>query len=306
MDTCEKYSEQALWQAVYDVNSKLSVSGIFSKIETLADYFLLFIEYGDDFYDYLDIGSTKESDHEADELAIMLLDSYITQLYLNIPAMLLYLRRQEPEYLGYINEVLIPKVLPKLTDAARIDKETRYKIYDSEIADKINDTYLTLKYVLYVLENLEVLIHSTEDPLGVLRQNSDYNHVSLPQKTAGLLTDQFDKMQENLGRMREDLEKFIVEIQAGGMRSEKINWLGTSTELAYMFEQLAYRGYIENPESKDGEMNKTALAREVWAHIAPRDVKEETFIVDLRGGRLSENSAFAKAMNSIPNNTKNK
>ena len=166
----------------------MSVSGIFSKIETLADYFSLFIEYGDDFYDHLDIGSTKESDHEADELAIMLLDSYITQLYLNIPAMLLYLRRQEPEYLGYINEVLIPKVLPKLTDVARIDKETNDKIYDSEIADKINDTYLTLRYVLYVLENLAALIHSTEDPLEVLRQNSYYSHVSLPQKTAGLLT----------------------------------------------------------------------------------------------------------------------
>ena len=80
-------------------------------------------------------------------------------------------------------------------------------------------------------------------------------------------------MRENLGRMRDDLEKFIVEIQTGGMRSEKINWLGTSSELAYMFEQLAYWGYIENPESKDGEMNKTALARDVWTHIAARDAK---------------------------------
>jgi len=114
---------------------------------------------------------------------------------------------------------------------------------------------------------------------------------------------QNEEIRKELSLLREDFESFREESMQQA-QTDKITWLGTSTELAYLFEQLAYRGYIENPLAKDGEMNKTGLARAVWGHIAPKEIKEETFIIDLRGSRLSENSSFAKAINSIPSNSK--
>lgn len=304
MESATQYSDNDLWRAIYDVNSKMSASGIFSKIDALADVFADFLKHGDEFYDYVEM-EPKEGE-DGDDLVVLLIDSYITQLYLNVPAMILFFRWQEPEFLEYVKDRLVPELAARLPEVTDIDQKTRYRIYGSEMPDKMNDVYLTLRYCRYVVENLDELVHSDEDPLELLRRNDDYRRVSLPQKREGLLIDRYDKMRETMEEIREDIEKMIVGVQAGNMQSDKLVWLGTSTELAYMFEQLAYRGYIENPQTKDGEMNKTALAREVWAHIAPRDVKEETFVVDLRGSRLSESSAFAKAMNAIPGNAKNK
>lgn len=295
------------WNSVYTIDSKMGVSGIFERIDTISDIFSAFIDYGEEFYDkYIPFEECSKSSMEHDEFTDSLIKSHVYKLYFTIPAFLIYMRDQEEEYVEYVKEIQIKPLYGRLEKTVNIDKQTLHKIYAFEAADLINDLYLTLKYVAFVLESFEELLQPDCDPIEILRNNESYKHISLNKRVENLHLVSLEEMKEEFKQLHRTLEDLTILTNIQEMKFNKIKWLGTSTELAYLFEQLAYRGYIDNPQTKDGDMNKSAFAREVWQHIAPESVKEETFIVDLRGSRLSENSTFARALNSIPTNNKTK
>lgn len=306
MELPEQFSEENFVDAIYSVRSKMGVEGIFEGIDTLADTFSAFIEYGDDFYEYIPIESEEGEAKESDELTDLMITSYVKKFYFVIPAFILYMREQEAEYIDYISEFKVKPIGDRLRKLTDIDKATLHKIYEFEASDLINDLYLTLKYTGFVFENFDELLKPECNAVERLRNNDSYSHLSINKTLKGLQLVPIEDLKKEFDALRQEFENIVIAFSASNMQSEKMKWLGTSTELAYLFEQLAYRGYIDNPLTKDGEMNKTALAREVWSHIVPENSKEETFIIDLRGSRLSENSQFAKAMNSIPANNKNK
>lgn len=306
MELSEQFSEKNFADAIYSVRSKMGVEGIFEGIDTLAETFSAFMEYGDDFYEKYTSEPEEGEDKESDELINLMIESYVRKFYFVIPAFILYMREQEADYIDYISEFKVKPIGDRLRKLTDIDKNTLHKIYEFESSDLINDLYLTLKYIGYVFENFDELLKPECDPVESLRSDESYSHVSIHKTMKGLYLIPIEDIRKDFDAIRKEIENMIIAFSASNMQSEKMKWLGTSTELAYLFEQLAYRGYVENPLTKDGEMNKTALARQVWNHIEPESAKEETFIIDLRGSRLSENSQFAKAMNSIPANNKNK
>lgn len=305
MDTSKNPELDNLYEIISSINSKFSVRNVFENIETLLDLFDSFLEHGDKFYENHNIeSSTPDEEVESEELLLLLINSNVKTLYTKIPALILFTRRQEPEYVEYLNEVQIMPLLERLSISVRLDKYGYQKMYGSEECDSISDLYHTLCYVKFVLENFEKLITTDEDPMDLLRQNQHYELISFSYEFEGLRLMPIAEIRQETKAIREQIENIVINIQASNTQPDKIKWLGTSTELAYAIEQLAYAGYIENPVTKDGEMNKIALARLVWQHIAPYGVKEDTFVVDLRGSRMSDNNLFAKAMNSIPTNPK--
>lgn len=55
----------------------------------------------------------------------------------------------------------------------------------------------------------------------------------------------------------------LIDIQNNANNPSKLEWAGTSTQLGFIFGELVSLGFIIAPEKSDGEINYSALAREM-------------------------------------------
>lgn len=78
-----------------------------------------------------------------------------------------------------------------------------------------------------------------------------------------------------------------------------IKWLGSMAEFACLMNELAYRGYIESPTLKDGEMNKVAFAKLLKTHYKV-DGTTDSLTTTLRGNKWSPKSRFVKVIEDLP------
>lgn len=283
---------------------KTQINSIFDSIDFIVSCFQMVKQYRDDFMTHVscDHSLIHSFPYEREEFVYSFIVSQIKYLYHGLPALCRFLRNQETDYIDYLKNKFIKKH-DQIATTVAISKSELFSLYDCELSDLMNNIYLSLKVVLFMIDHFDKLIHSsTETVESFFQSDSSYEHILPEIFLQDIRTQSLDKILAGINNIKRAITEFSV--QHTEFSSEKIIWKGTSAELAYLFEQLSYKGYIDNPISNNGEMNKTRLARQIWEHVAPEDGKEETFIVDMRGSRLSESSPFGKAIDSIPRNRK--
>lgn len=283
---------------------KTQISSIFDSIDFILSCFRMVKQYGDDFMTHVpcDHSSIHSFPYEREEFVYSFIVSQIQYLYHGLPALCRFLRNQEADYIDYMKDKFIKKY-GQIAETVAISKSDLFSLYDCELSDLMNNIYLSLKVVLFMTDHFEKLIRTSTDTVeSHFQADHAYKHISPEMFLPDICSQSVDKILTGINKIKRSITDFSV--RHVELSTEKIIWRGTSAELAYLFEQLSYKGYIENPISNNGEMNKTQLARQIWEHVAPEDGKEETFIVDMRGSRLSESSPFGKAIDSIPRNRK--
>jgi len=283
---------------------KTQTNSIFDSIDFIALCFQMVKQYGDDFMTHVscDHSSNHSFSYEKEEFVYSFIVSQIKYLYHGLPALCRFLRNQETDYIDYIKDKFT-KNHNRITAAVSISKSDLFSLYECELSDLMNNIYLSLKVVLFMEDCFDKIIRtSTETVESLFQADNSYQHISPEMFLQDVHSQSLDKIFTGINNIKRSITEFSVRHIEYSV--EKITWRGTSAELAYLFEQLSYKGYIDNPISNNGEMNKTQLARHIWEHVAPEEGKEETFIVDMRGSRLSESSPFGKAIDSIPRNRK--
>lgn len=284
---------------------KAQAKSLFESITFLTLCFRAIVKYGDSFMAHIPIElATRRYSQPNEDIVYRFITDQINYLYFGMPAFCKFIKRQEASYKEYIKAEHLMKGRALIAQLIEIDQSTLHTLYESEWSDIMNNIYLTLQTVVFLTDHFDELVKADADSLEALfRENPSYSHIMVDPVGLDILP-MFSEVVQQIDNLKSSFGRMITEYTTNDQFSEKIVWRGTSAELAYLFEQLSYKGYIENPVTSNGEMNKTRLARQIWNHIVPEGSKEETFIIDMRGSRLSEGSSFAKAINLIPKNKK--
>ena len=292
----------------YSVNFsfKSQAKSLFESVTFLNLCFRTIVNYGDNFMAHIPIEpSTKRYDQPKEDIVYRFITDQINYLYFGMPAFCKFIKRQESSYKDYIKTEHLTKDRNLIAKVVEIDQSILHRLYESEWSDIMNNIYLILQSVIFLWDHFDELTEADDDSVEALfRENPSYSHITVDPVGSCMDFQLLSEHMQQINNLKSSLGCLITEYTPNDQSPEKIVWRGTSAELAYLFEQLSYKGYIENPVTSNGEMNKTRLARHIWSHIVPEESKEETLIIDMRGSRLSESSSFAKAINLIPRNKK--
>lgn len=282
---------------------KAQTKSLFECIEFLCSCFRAIRSHGDDFMTWVgrpNKGTITPTDE--DNLYRFIIDQ-ISYLYFGMPALCKFLQKQEASYRLYLKETHLAKTRDLVIPTIEIDRSVLYHIYESDWSDIMNNIYLSLQTVVFMSDHFDELTAADNGSVDTLfHANDSYSHITID--TISVDSQEIGNILLQVDKLEKCLTDALSQHGERGFLEEKIIWRGTSAELAYLFEQLSFKGYIDNPMSPNGEMNKTRLARQVWKHIMTENSKEETLIIDMRGSRLSDSSSFAKAVDLIPRNKK--
>lgn len=246
-------------------------------IEALAHTLQKFVKYGtDEFYTEVECGSNEPSDDEDDIDRMDFIDLCIKREIRDTDIfnfeIIPYLHKQPKTYIEFFNSELIADAAELLRDVfAQADLEKM--IFRYEDVDMMHDAYLVLKATSGIFNNVDELLDNND----LLNSILDYNLSYIAYED------------EN-----EDSETSIR------TAPNAFEWLGAPSELAYLMQQLAYKGYINNPVRKDGEFNNAAFHKQIIQHFMLTNGKESSVLTNLKDPCLSADNPFGKAVDKLP------